>query len=326
MKMKIIIFALLCFFTNLAMAAPLVYVPLGSGNSVIAVDAAADKIIATYPGVENAHGLVATPNGEYLIAGSLNEEPLKPGEKQDAPNSKLYLIHPEHGHVMSTIPVAGWSHHLAISPDGRYVISTHPLRGNINVVDLKANKVIHTIKTGNIPNSAVITRDGNTAYVSNVGSNNIVKIDLKSWKVKQTLDSGPSPEHLVLSPNEKQLFVANAESGTVSTVSTDSGKVINTYEIATDVHGLDISDDGKTLFVSSKSENKFFAVNIKSGKKKTLNLDPSPYHLNTITGTGKVYVSSSQKPVIWVIDQKTNALIDTITFPAGQGHEMAIVK
>ena len=64
-------------FINSLQASPTVYIPLGTGNQVIQVDAATDTITASYSGVENPHGLVATPDGEYLVAGSLNETPLK---------------------------------------------------------------------------------------------------------------------------------------------------------------------------------------------------------------------------------------------------------
>ena len=122
---------------GMATASPMVYIPLGSDNQVIAVDAATDKITATFTGVENPHGLVATPDGEYLVAGSLTETPLSSGQDVGTPNSKFSLIHLAHGHVMLTIPVAGWSHHQAITPDGRYVISTHPTRGGISLIDMR---------------------------------------------------------------------------------------------------------------------------------------------------------------------------------------------
>jgi DNA-binding beta-propeller fold protein YncE len=123
-----------------------VYIPLGSANKVIAVDAASNRITATFDGVDNPHGLVATPDGEYLVAGSLSETPLPQGAPIDTANSKLAVIHPAHGHVMSTIPVAGWTHHQAITPDGRYVLSTHPTRGGISVADLTENKVVRTVR------------------------------------------------------------------------------------------------------------------------------------------------------------------------------------
>jgi len=108
MNAKKLVLALLCLGCGtFAMAAPTAYIPLGSANQVIAVDAANDKIIRSYSGVENPHGLVATPDGDYLVAGSLKETPVPAGAPSDTPNSKLYVIHPEHGHVMAEIPVSG---------------------------------------------------------------------------------------------------------------------------------------------------------------------------------------------------------------------------
>lgn len=312
--------------TNVVYASPVVYIPLGSGNQVIAVDAETDKITASYSGVPNSHGLVATPDGEYLVAGSLAEEKLKPGQAKDTPNSKLYLIHPAHGHVMSTIDVSGWTHHQAITPDGRYVISTHGLRGNISVVDMEQNKVIKTIATGKVPNYTLITRDGKKAYVSNTGSNNITEVDLTSWKVTRTIESGPGPEHMAFSKDQKTIFVTNPRAGNVSAVSVNSGKITTSYKIGKATHGLDIGDDGKTIYASSKKEDKLVAVDTSSGNKRELALSPAPYHLNTITGTGKVYVSSRKKPVIWVVDQKTMQLTGEIKLPAGEGHQMVIVN
>lgn len=309
-----------------AYAAPTVYIPLGSANKVIAVDAATDKITSTYNQVANPHGLVATPDGEYLVAGSLKENALPAGANLSSPNSNLYLVHPEHGHVMYTVPVSGWTHHEAITPDGRYVISTHPTRGGISVLDLRSNKIAHTIQTGPAPNYTAITKNGKTAYVSNSGNGTISKIDLENWKATDTLDGGPSPEHIVLSPGEQTLYVTNPRAGTISAVSASSGKVTKTYQIGDDVHGLDISDDGNTLFISSKKDDKLVALNPKTGEKRSLDLSPAPYHLNTIHGAGKVYVSSRKAPKIWVVDQKTFKLVDTIKLPGGEGHQMAVVQ
>jgi YVTN family beta-propeller protein len=308
-----------------AMAAPTVYIPLGSGNQVIAVDAASDTITASYTGVTNPHGLVATPDGEYLIAGSLFETPLKPGEDKGKFNSQLFFVHPAHGHVMSTIPVPGWTHHEAITPDGRYVISTHGARGFVSVVDLQQNKVVRTVATGLSPNYTLVSADGKRAFVSNSGNNTISEIDLGSWKVIRTLEGGPAPTHMVFSKDGTMIFVVNPQAGKVSAVSIASGKVSKQYAIGKGVHAADISDDGKTLFAASKKDEKLVAVDIRSGQQRSIRLSPEPYHLNTIRDTGKIYVSSSKKPLIWVIDQKTLKQLGQIELPAGEGHQMAIV-
>ena len=309
-----------------ASAEPTADIPLGLANEVIAVDAATGRIIRRYSGVENPHGLVATPDGDYLVAGSLKETPVPAGAPADTPNSKLYVLHPEHGHVMAEIPVSGWTHHEAITPDGKYVISTHPTRGGISVVDLINNKVFKTIKTGPTPNYTLVTKDGKRAYVSNTGNGTISEIDLGTWTVTRSLEAGPTPEHLVFSPDERTIYVANDRAGTISVVSVQSGKVEHSYTIGKRVHGLDIGDDGKTLFVSSRSDDKLVALDITTGKQRVLTLSPEPYHLDKIPGTGKIYVSSSKAPKVWVVDQKTFTVTDTIQLPGGEGHQIAVIK
>lgn len=327
MNAKKFVLALLCLgYWTFAVAAPIAYIPLGSANQVIAVDAADDKIIRSYSGVENPHGLVATPDGDYLVAGSLKETPVPAGAPSDTPNSKLYVIHPEHGHVMAEIPVSGWTHHEAVTPDGKYVISTHPTRGGISVVDVINNKVYKTIKTGPSPNYTLVTKDGKRAYVSNSGNGTLSEIDLTRWAVTRSLEAGPTPEHLVFSPDEKTIYVSNDRAGTVSVVSVQSGKVEHSYAIGKRVHGLDIGDDGKTLFVSSRSDDKLVALDTATGAQRVLTLSPEPYHLDKIPGTGKVYVSSSKAPKVWVVDQKTFTVTDTIQLPGGEGHQIAVVK
>lgn len=308
-----------------AWAGPTVYIPLGSANKVIAVDAASNRITATYDGVDNPHGLVATPDGEYLITGSLSETPLPQGAPIDTANSKLSVIHPAHGHVMSTLPVAGWTHHQAITPDGRYVLSTHPTRGGISVADLTENKIVRSVATGPTPNYVLVTPDGKRVYVSNSGNNTISEIDTADWKVTRTLDAGASPEHMLLAPDGKRLYVANARSGEVSEVSLATGKVERQYAMGKRLHGLDISDDGRWLFVSLIAENKLVALDPRTDEPRELSLSPAPYHLGAVRGTGKLYVSSRKEPTIWVVDQTSLKLLDTIQLPGGEGHQLAIV-
>ena len=131
---------------------------------------------------------------------------------------------------------------------------------------------------------------------------------------------------MVFSKDEKTIYVTNPRAGKVSVVDIKSGKVVNAFKVGKAVHGLDISDDGNRLFASSKKENKLVAIDISSGKISQLLLKPEPYHINTIHGTGKIYVSSSSKPLIWVVDQKTLNRISTIKLPAGEAHQMAIVE
>ncbi len=314
MLLRVMLFSTL-FFTLPVFAAPTVYMPLGSGNAVIAIDGASDKITATYPGVENSHGLVA--DDEYVIAGSFKEAQGK---------SLLYLVHPVHGHVMLTVPVEGPVHHLAIVPDGRYVLSTHPTRGGISVLDLQSNQIARTVKTGPAPNYALVTKDGAKAYVSNSGNGTISEIDLATWKVLRELKAGPAPEHMVFSHDEQIIYVTNPRAGTVSAVSVARGDVTQTYHVGAGTHGLAISDDKKRLFATSQKEGKLVAIDLGTGAASSINLAPEPYHMGAVTGAGKLYVSSRKAPKLWVIDQDSLSVLGEIALPKGEGHQMAVVE
>jgi DNA-binding beta-propeller fold protein YncE len=312
-------------FSFSAIAALTVYIPLGSGNGVAAVDAATDKVVNHFTGVKNPHGLVATPDGEYLIAGSIYEDAEKTTEGQEN-NSNLFLVHPAHGHVMQTIPVAGWSHHQAITPDGRYVLSTHPTRNHVSVVDVQSGSQIKLIKTNNTPYYILISKDGKRTFVSNSGEGTIQEISTENWEVTRSINAGPSPEHMVLSKDETVLHVNNSRKGTLSIIPLNTPDNRQEVDIAQNLHGLDICDDGKHLFISSKSEGKLIVFTPESGAKVAVPLSPNPYHLNTITGTGKVYVSSRSEPTVWVIDQSSFKLINSFKLPAGEGHQMTIIN
>jgi len=303
-----------------------VYIPLGSANTVIAVSASTDHIVRTFTGVENPHGLVATPDGEYLVAGSISETPLPQGAPADTPNSKLYVIHPVHGHVMRTIPVPGWTHHQAIMPAGKLVISTHPTRGAISVVDLAANRVARVVQTGAAPNYSLVAPGGARVYVSNSGDGTISEVETTGWTVVRTLEGGASPEHMVLSADGGLLYVASGSSGVLSAVSIESGKVVREFALGKRLHGLDVGDDGRTLFITVISDEKLVALDPQSGARREIALAPAPYHLGAIRGAGKLYVSSSQEPRIWVVDQRSLKVTGAIRLPAGEGHQIGIVR
>ena len=62
----------------------------------------------------------------------------------------------------------------------------------------------------------------------------------------------------------------------------------------------------------------------KTDTRKSSSLSPAPYHYKTINGTGKVYISSKNSPVLWVVDQSTGGLLGKITIVGG-GHPMMAV-
>lgn len=67
------------------------------------------------------------------------------------------------------------------------------------------------------------------------------------------------------------------------------------------------------------------AFDLASGQRRTISLEPAPYHVAAVRGTGKLYVSSRAEPKIWLIDQQTLAVRSEIPI-RGEGHEMGVVN
>ncbi len=333
-----------------AMAEEIVYVPLGGAGEVLVVDGAKDSIRGRIAGVPESHGLAATPDGRLLIAGSLAEMapddaklPPKPAGMSESEHqahhkkpdpaaaakeegvSLLTVLRAEDGKILRRIEVPGAVHHTALTRDGRYALATHPNGGTLSVLDLATFQVAATVRTGPLPNYAAASPDGTRIYVSNAGNNTVSEVDTERWIVRRNFVTGESPEHMVLSRDGTRLYVANADGGTVAELAVEAGTLTRTFEIGGLLHGLDLSEDGKTLFVAGRERNKLVAVALDSADQREAPLSPEPYHLTTVSGTGKIYVSSAGAPKIWVIDPNTLGVLNTIAVP-DRAHQMAVVK
>lgn len=333
--------------TQAALAQSLVYVPLGGEGKIIVVDAAKDKIIDTISGVTAVHGLAGTPDGRFLIAGSFEEREAggealaKPSDisedehaahhggsaavagNADSLVSTVSVVRTADGSLVRRIDVPGAVHHVAVSPDSRFAVVTHPNEGGISAVDLVSYEVTASISTGPLSNYAIFSLDGGRLYVSNAGNDTVSEVDTTRWIVLRNIVVGSSPEHMVLSHDGRRLYVANVDAGTVSEIATESGSMIRTFDIGGPLHGLDLSKNGRTLFVSALGQDKLFAIGLHTAEVREAPIGPAPYHLASIGGTGKLYVSSAEQPNIWVVDQENLSVIGEIQI-GGKGHQMVM--
>lgn len=303
-------------------AAAEVYIPLGASNKVQVIDAAAQRPTAVIEEVANLHGLAVTPDGRHLVAGSFTELPADGGDTPPRPASVSQAEHEKHHaipaaggveaanrsylsvidarrlRVVRRIAVRGAVHHVAISPDGRFAVATHPGAGGISAIDLASFTVIGAIETGPAPNYAAFTGDARRLYVSNAGNDTVSEIDVGTWTVNRHIATGRSPEHVVLSRDDGRLYVNNAADGTVSVIPLHGSTAVRTYLVGSAPHGIDLSDDGRTLFASSQGDGKLVAIDLTSRRTRDIALAPAPYHVTTVPESGTVFVSIREVPMI----------------------------
>ncbi len=324
-----------------------IYVPLGESSQIQVVDTSSNRVVATFSGVANAHGLAITPDGRYLVAGSYSEEmpgaPPEPdnvsqdehakhhagaaapaqSQPQPAGISQVFIVDATGGSVIGRVPVRGAVHHVAISPAGRVAVTTHPGTGRISVIDLDRREVVATVPTAAAPNYAAFSSDGRKVYVSNAGDDSVSEVDTASWTVIRRIGAGRGPEHVVLSPDGGTLYASAVGDGAVSAISLAEGRVARTFAVGPSPHGLDLSADGKTLFATSMGSDEVVSVDLSSGSTRRVPLGPAPYHLSAVRGAGTLYVSSRAQNRIWVLDQAGLALRGEVDIN-GIGHQMAI--
>ncbi len=329
-----------------SLAATMVYVPVGSANEILIIDGEQDRVIGSIGGVDNVHGLAASAGSGLLVAGSMSLAPqnqaIPEGMSEDEHNahhadgkllkaeaagnlSNISIIDANAKRILKRVDVSGITHHSATTPDGRYALATHTTAGNVSIIDLRDKILLRTLETGPVPNYVLVTGDGRFAYVSNSGNNSVSEIDIDRWAVRRSFTTGATPEHMVLSGDEKVLYVINVGDNSVTALSLANGKPIATYPVGEGPHGIDISDDGKRLFVSNRKSNTLTQIDLETGDTRSRRLDPAPYHVKRLNGTGKLYVSSRAQPKIWVVDQDSLDVIGQIAI-RGEGHQMVVVR
>lgn len=347
---RITILFLICLISipTVVFANPFMYVPSGDANDIVIIDLTTDEIIGRINELENAHGLSASPNTPYLVAGSMLQTDPSKQRQADKPESVsqedhiahhsntetdtstakqlsyISIVHPEHGHVMRRIEVRGMTHHTAISPDGKKAIAVHSRAGGISVIDLDRMEVTNELQTGNLPNYALFSADGEFLYVSNAGSGTISELSTATWDIKREIKAGKSPEHFVVSPDGSKLYVTDVSEGNVTVVDLKPGFQTKSYASGASPHGVDISKDNRWLFISSKGESKLSRVDLADDKVKQVTLEPAPYHLEYVDEVSKLYVSSRKQPVIWVVDPETLSILKTINIENGVAHQMVV--
>ena len=331
-----------------ARAGEMAYIPLGSDNKLALVDVGTDKVVGTIEGLPAVHGLAGTPDGRLLIAGSYkgrerdSTAPAKPSGvaadehaahhatsasplgSKSSEISTLTIIKTADRSVTRRIDVPGAVHHVAVSSDGRLAVVTHPSEDSISAIDLTSYEVVANLSTGPLPNYAAFSPDGKSVYVSNAGNGTVSTVDVERWIVSWNTPVGATPEHVVLSDDGKTLYVNNVDDGTVSVIDTAERKVARTIPIGKTLHGIDLSDDGKTLFVVALGDEQLTAVDLATGKSREISLKPAPYHLAAIRRSSKLYVSSADKPKLWVLDQKSLKVTGEIPI-GGKGHQLVHV-
>jgi PQQ-dependent dehydrogenase (methanol/ethanol family) len=145
--------------------------------------------------------------------------------------------------------------------------------GDISVLDLKQQRVVHTIPVGKRPRGLRLSHDGRVLYVAVSGSpkappgsdesklpppdraeDGIALIDIDSGRRLRTLPSGPDPESFDLSPDGKLLYVSNEDAAALSVLDLSSGVLRQRVQVGGEPEGVTTCPDGSCVCVTSEQD------------------------------------------------------------------------
>jgi len=137
---------------------------------------------------------------------------------------------------------------VAVTPDGRYVLTTNWCSWDLSVVSTGSNREVRRIPIGPYPRGIAVTHDGRAAYIAIMGGNKLVRIDLRRWTSRR-IYVGQGPRAEALSPGGRYVYVSLNAEGRVAKLDTWTGDVRAKVSTGSAPRSLTIAPDGKALYV-----------------------------------------------------------------------------
>jgi len=147
---------------------------------------------------------------------------------------------------------------LALSTDGTRLLVANQTAGTVSLVDTKAARVLHELKTGEKPAGVAISKDGRRGAVTHWYGYDVCVLEIKDDRLALAgrVDVGPEPRGLAIKADGSTAYVAVGASNDVARVDLGAGKVTGRISVGREPRGIALSPDGARLLVSNaRSQN-----------------------------------------------------------------------
>jgi YVTN family beta-propeller protein len=249
------------------------YVDNDLGNSLTPINPRTARPGRPIP-VEDPYNLYFTPDGRFAIVVA---ERL---QKLDFRNpTTMQLIH------SLSVPACRGVDHMDFSADGRYAFASCEFSGRMIEVDLRTQRVIHTLVLGGglaSPQDVKLSPDGRILYVADQQAGGLWEISPGKFRVIGFLHTGAGAHGLYPSRDARVMYVSNRAAGTISVVSFRTRRVVATWVLpapaSPDMGG--VSADGRTLWLSGRYNAVVYAINTVTGRLRArINVGLGPHGL-----------------------------------------------
>ncbi len=309
----------------LSLASPTVYIPLGSANEILIIDAATDKVTGKIDGLNNPHGLSLTPNGEYLVVGSNNEAPVgknkmagKPGKptmeghgqmvEKSGPSKHDTMNKPGQPPMAKPADMSEAQHekHHAPAASG---LSQAVGVSKISLIRVADNTLDSAIKVQGMAHHTFVTPDGRYAVSTHTSAGTISLIDLTTKKLFRTIHTGPQPNYVEMTQDGKRMYVSNAGNNTLSVIDTKNWIVSQNILVGKGPEHMVMSLDEKFIYINNTRDGAISVVSLEKNKVvKTFTVGKSPHGIDISADGTTLFASLKKDNKLVAIDVKTGKI------------------
>lgn len=162
---------------------------------------------------------------------------------------------------------------VALSRDGRRVLTANSTADSVSLVDTAAGKVLAEIAVGKRPFDVAFRADGREALVTNCGGNSVsvLAVDGDKLTLLRTIPVGDEPRGVLYGNDADggtKAFVALGGESAVAALDTAAGKVTAKYPTDAEPWHLTLTPDGKRIIVGCARGRCVNLLNAATGKRE----------------------------------------------------------
>ena len=226
---------------------------------------------------------------------------------------------------------------IAVTADGKFLITANKDDDNISVIDRTTGQLIKHIAVGKNPEFVRVHKG--FVFVSTEPSSKggpppkpgeavkeeddddkvpaiIAVVDLKKGKKVREIVGGPETEGVEFSKDGKKLIITNEADNTITIHNFATGKLlktISTKEYGDRPRGIKVSPDGTYYVATLEYGNKFMVLDKKFNVTRTVETGQAPYGISFDRKGEKIFIASSKEKALQVFDANSFEKIKDIS-------------
>jgi DNA-binding beta-propeller fold protein YncE len=157
-------------------------------------------------------------------------------------------------------PIGKRFDYLTIDPDDHYLISAHLAAGQTYVIDLRADKVVATVKDTPGAEGVEYASEEKKFYTSNAGDNTIGVVDLRQMKVVKKLPTEKKPDGSAYAAPFHKLYVSDERGKAEAIVDVTKDEIIKTLHFDSETGMPQYDPIARRVYVNLQDQDIFAVI------------------------------------------------------------------